>query len=198
MPNNESNPGTGGAGGSNANDSVGGGGGAHAANGGAGQQSSSAKALFVGFIYPSPLDEHGQIPNDLTLATGFGNPQFAVAVFGYESEIERAIVPNVHAAIDKELGQPFFKAYIYPVKKAGKSENAGDSNEEAKEKPVKIINLAGGGGGHAAMGGAATLQPIYLGQFFAATPDEDNSGGGSDKAGAGDGHGAGANSPAKG
>lgn len=162
MPNNES--GTGGA-----NDSVGGGGGGHAAMGGAGEQQPSSKALFVGFIYPSPLDAEGQL-SDQPLSEGFGEPQLGVVIYGYDSSKEGASL-DIHAAVDKELGQPFFKAYLYPIK--------------TEDDSPALISFAGGGGGHAAMGGAATLQPIYLGQFFAAAPNEGNSGGGSSNAGTG-------------
>jgi hypothetical protein len=146
MSTNETAPG-----GANANDSMGGGGGGKAVLGSAGEQSHSSKALFLGFIYPAPLDKDGQLV-DQPLSEGLGAPQMAVVVYGYNKDTEGAS-RELHAGVDEKLGQPFFKAYIYPVK------------EEDDEMP--LISFAGGGGGKAVLGGAATQNPIYLGQLFA-------------------------------
>jgi hypothetical protein len=167
-------------GGANANDSVAGGGGGKAVLGGPGEQSQSGRALFVGFIYPSPLDKDGQLPEDQSLREGFGKPQMAVVVYGYNKDMEGAS-QGLHAAVDEQLGQPFFKAYIYPIR-------ASDEDEDGEDAPPPLISVAGGGGGKAVLGGASTIQPIYLGQLFASAPSvgaaqgSDSGAGGNDHA----------------
>lgn len=149
MPNNEPAPGDNVAGGANPNDNVSG-----------GEQSASSKPLFVGFIYPSPMDENGAL-KDQPLSEGLGSPQMAMAVYAYDSEAEGKSL-EVHAGLDKKLGQPFFKAYVYPVKDDG---------------AIQLISFGGGGGGKAVLGGAATLFPIYMGHIFATLPAKGDAGG---------------------
>jgi hypothetical protein len=157
MPNNESEPGGNVTEGASANDSVGGGGGGHAALGGVGAHPDPPRALFVGFIFPSPLDENGAL-NDQPLSRGLGSPHLVTVAYAYNHETE-GTSRDLHAEVDGILGRPFFKAYIYPVTE----HNVG-----------QLASVGGGGGGHAALGGAPG-QPIYLGQFRATLPHNGDS-----------------------
>jgi hypothetical protein len=157
MPNDESEPGGNVRGGAGGNDSVGGGGGGHAALGGAGAHPNPPRALFMGFVFPSPLDENGAL-NDQPLNRGLGEPHLFTLVYAYNDETE-GTSRDLHAEADGILGRPFFKAYIYPV---------------TEHNDGQLPSVSGGGGGHAALGGAPGA-PIYLGQFRATIPGNGDS-----------------------
>lgn len=158
MPNDETAPGDEAAGGANAGGSVGGGGGGKSALGGAGEtQGPPPRALFVGFLFPSPLDEQGNLSSQ-PLNRGLGEPHLVTVIYAYNTVTEGASL-DLHAGVDKLLGRPFFKAYIYPV---------------TESNLPHIASVGGGGGGKSALGGAPG-EPIYLGQFHATVPADDDS-----------------------
>jgi hypothetical protein len=156
MPNNETEPGRNPTEAANADDTLGGGGGGHAALGGGGKQVEPGRASFVGFIFPSPLDENGQLKNQ-PLSKGLGRAHLVAVVYPYDPNSEGQA--QHHAELDKKLGQPFFTAYIYP--------------NPFLDKDVEgtVASIGGGGGGKSVLGGVAAT-PIYLGQFHATLPDD--------------------------
>jgi hypothetical protein len=143
-----------------ASGSVGGGGGeGKAVLGGAGGQTRRPRALFVGHIFPAPLDKDGRLI-DQSLKKGLGPPHLISVIYAYDEETKSGD-GNVHAHIDEILGRPAFKAYLYPIT---------DHNSD------KVLMVGGGGGEGKAVLGGASGDPIYLGQFHATVPDTSDSG----------------------
>jgi hypothetical protein len=150
MSNNESTRG----GGASAGGEVGGGGGGKSILGGAGQPT-KVRASFVGPIFPAPLDENGAL-RDQSLRRGLGRAHLVAVVFPFQAESEQ--LDAARAELDKQLGQPFFTAYIYP-------------NPFLNEEEGEVLFEVGGGGGGKSILGGVTQSITYLGQFRAVLPD---------------------------
>jgi hypothetical protein len=124
--------------------------------------------LFLGHIFPAPLDKDGNFI-DQSLQRGLGPPHLLTVVYAYDNDTDGAD-RSLHAHIDEILGQPYFKAYVYPVS---------EHNQE-----MTLAVGGGGGEGRAVLGGAPG-SPIYLGQFRAILSDTGDTGGDSGTGGGG-------------
>ena len=164
MAENESAPRDNVTGGASGNESAGGGGGEgkdvpDTASG----QTPLPRPLFVGHIFPAPLDKDGRL-EELSLLAGLGEAHLVSFVYAFDKNAEGED-QNLHANIDNLIGQPYFKAYIYPV-------------HVRNQKKIDALNVGGGGGeGKAVLGGVLDpKRPIYLGQFHAVLSDNGDSG----------------------
>lgn len=166
MSNNESTSGAAAGGGANEGGEAGGGGGGKSILGGAGM-SSKVRASFVGPIYPAPLDENGAL-REQSLRRGLGRAHLVAVVFPFQADT--AQLDAARAELDKQLGQPFFTAYIYP------SPFLNEDEEEGGEEGGQVLFEVGGGGGGKSILGGVTQSITYIGQFRAVLPDVDMGG----------------------